>query len=260
MSKKVKKSFQAILATIIIGLLLPVFVKITGISLLDKTISKIINAILFWIPTVLVGKLYHWGIIKGKVQGGVLRTTIYILLSITVMLAGSATLRLFIKETVKLILSIALCIVLPFVVFSIIKIVGWIRGDVSKVDLQASQKTQSTFSTEKKQDNKTGQEVLPPEQSLSQRSNNNTNVHKITSQFSSSKLKTLYELWLEKDEATHCLTATNDENPNLKWVKIYKDPYGDGKFYGYIKMNNAHDTVNGEIYFAERAIWYIVHD
>lgn len=260
MSKKVKKSFQAILATIIIGLLLPVFVKITGVSLLDKTISKVINTILFWIPTVLVGKLYHWGIIKGKVQGGVLRTTIYILLAISVMIAGSATLRLFIKETVKLILSIVVCIVCFLTIFSIIKLVDWIKGDGKKVDPQASQQVPVLVSNKKKQEAKAEQKMGAFEYSSPEQSNNNATIHKITAQCTTRRLKTLYELWSEKDDSTHCLTVTNNENPNLKWVKVYKEPYGDGKFYGYIKMNNAHDTVNGEIYFADRPIWYIVND
>ena len=72
------------------------------------------------------------------------------------------------------------------------------------------------------------------------------------------ELKTLYELWSERDIGKKCLTATNDENPDLEWVKIYKPPYADGKFYGYVLMNNAHNTVNGEIYFADRPIWRVV--
>lgn len=69
------------------------------------------------------------------------------------------------------------------------------------------------------------------------------------------KTKTLYELWEKRNVTKKCLTATNDENPDLEWVKIYKPPYGNGKFYGFVKTNNARETVNGEIYFAERAIW-----
>lgn len=67
--------------------------------------------------------------------------------------------------------------------------------------------------------------------------------------------RTLYELAMEHDFSNGCMTVTNDENPNLKWVKIYKPWYANGKFYGYIMMNNAHNTVNGEIFFADRPIW-----
>lgn len=73
-----------------------------------------------------------------------------------------------------------------------------------------------------------------------------------------SSLKNLYDLWTEKPKEAKCLTVTNHENPDLKWVKIYKPPYGNGKFYGYILMNNAKHTVNGEIYFADREIWELV--
>lgn len=71
-------------------------------------------------------------------------------------------------------------------------------------------------------------------------------------------LKNLYELWREMPAGEKCLTATNHENPDLKWVKIYKPPYGNGKFYGYVLMKNARHTVNGEIYFANRKIWELV--
>ena len=73
-------------------------------------------------------------------------------------------------------------------------------------------------------------------------------------------LKNLYELWREKPVGEKCLTATNHENPDLKWVKIYKPPYGNGKFYGYVLMNDARHTVNGEIYFADRKIWELVKE
>lgn len=69
------------------------------------------------------------------------------------------------------------------------------------------------------------------------------------------ELKSLYELWDERDLSQKCLTATNDENPDLKWVKVYKPPYANGKFYGYVLMNNARNTVNGEIYYADKKIW-----
>ena len=65
----------------------------------------------------------------------------------------------------------------------------------------------------------------------------------------------IYELWKEKDVSEKCLTITNNDNPDLKWIKIYKPPYKNGKFYGYIMMMNAHNTVNGEIYFANEPIW-----
>lgn len=45
----------------------------------------------------------------------------------------------------------------------------------------------------------------------------------------------LYELWENRNPTKKCLTAANDENPDLEWVKIYKPPYGNGKFYGYVK-------------------------
>ena len=71
-----------------------------------------------------------------------------------------------------------------------------------------------------------------------------------------SKLKTILQLWNEKSPDEKCITITNDENPDLRWVKIYRPRYRDGNFYGYIKMQHARDTVNGIIYSANKPIWY----
>ena len=72
------------------------------------------------------------------------------------------------------------------------------------------------------------------------------------------KFKTIEELWNQKDPNAKCITIANCENENLKWVKIYKNRYGDGNFYGYVMMNNARETVNGIIYYSDRPIWYNV--
>ena len=74
----------------------------------------------------------------------------------------------------------------------------------------------------------------------------------------SKKLYTVEELWWQKNPSDKCITITNDDNPNLKWIKIYKPRYNDGNFYGYIKMDNARETVNGIVYFADQSIWYYV--
>ena len=36
------------------------------------------------------------------------------------------------------------------------------------------------------------------------------------------KLYTVEELWWQKNPSDKCITITNDDNPNLKWIKIYK--------------------------------------
>ena len=65
------------------------------------------------------------------------------------------------------------------------------------------------------------------------------------------------ELWNEKGANEKYIIITNDENPDLKWVKIFKPRYGDGNFYGDIMMKHARGALNGKIYFANRPIWYV---
>jgi hypothetical protein len=71
------------------------------------------------------------------------------------------------------------------------------------------------------------------------------------------QLFTIKELWNMRDTLKRCLKATNDEDIDLKWVKIYKPQYCNGKFYGYILMNDAKNTVNGEIYFDYYALFIL---
>lgn len=254
--RKVPKSLQAIIITVLFGMFIPKIFEITGVSLFDKIIIKGILSLSFSAATICVGALFSAHILKDRVVGGKTRILLYILFMI-ILLSSISTVVSFIQSVSHIIFyvltGITAVLILILIVWLLIKAIS------AKKDFKITQEKSVIHSQKNETDsNRITQNSQPTPhyipQSLSVLSpNNNIKLHE-----SDRKLKTLYELWFEKDEKHKCLMATNDENPDLKWIKIYKPPYANGKFYGYILMNNARNTVSGEIYFADRKIWRVV--
>lgn len=254
--RKVPKSLQAIIITMLFGMFIPKVFEITGVSLFDKMIIKGVLSLAFSAATICVGALFSAHILRERVAGGKSRIFLYIVFTI-IFLSCISTVISFIQSVSHIIFyvlaGITTILILILIVWLLIKTIS------AKKDFKVTQEKSVIHS----QNNETNSNRIPRNsqstphyipQSLSVLSpNNNIKLHE-----SDRKLKTLYELWFEKDEKQKCLMATNDENPDLKWIKIYKPPYANGKFYGYILMNNARNTVSGEIYFADRKIWRVV--
>lgn len=252
MSHKNSKSIQAIIITFIAGKIIPKAFDIVSNALLDKLLWKGILNASFAIATFVVGVLYTLGIISGRVTGGKSRIVIYFI-SIALLAYAVAKVCAFVQEILPMI-KIALFLI---AIFATIWVIGlMIRCCSRKKELKKAQK--------KSAENNCLLVPIQPKQEVFEIAITPVS----TSTFSPiatapdivvtsdrTKNKTLYQLWHEKGEDEKCLTVTNDENPDLEWIKIYKPPYRNGKFYGYILMRNARNTVNGEIYFASRAIW-----
>lgn len=255
--RKVPKSLQAIIITMLFGMFIPKVFEITGVSLFDKMMIKGILSLAFSAATICVGALFSTHILRDRVAGGKSRIFLYIVFTI-IFLSCISTVISFIQSVSHIIFyvltGITAVLILILIVWLLIKTIS------AKKDFKITQE-KSVIHSQKKNEtdsNRIQQNSLPaahyiPRSLSVLSSNKNIKLHE-----SDRKLKTLYELWFEKDEKQKCLMATNDENPDLKWIKIYKPPYANGKFYGYILMNNARNTVSGEIYFADRKIWRVV--
>ena len=267
--RKPRKSLKAVAITFLIGLLVPAVFRISGVNLINKIAWKGLLSGAFAISTSLVGILYSLKLIKGRSQGGKARigaflTIVLLLCSLTPMIA------LLISAATRIAQIIAGAIVAAIMTFVLYKIIVAVKiffssGDISQPDKcpQNQKKRDATI--------KQNSGVKPIPQPLIKQ---NYTVYK--KQLSSphvvegkeppslvrssiptttGKLKTILELWNEKSPDEKCITITNDENPDLRWVKIYRPRYRDGNFYGYIKMQHARDTVNGIIYSANKPIW-----
>ena len=57
--KKVPKSFQAIIVTLVVGMLLPKLLDFTGIILIDKILTKGLLSIAFNLATIIVGLVFQ---------------------------------------------------------------------------------------------------------------------------------------------------------------------------------------------------------
>lgn len=265
--KKTPKSLQAILITLAVGMLLPNIFTLTGNTLVDKLSFKIVLSAIFALSTVTVGGLYACKIIKGRISGGRARIAIYLILVILLCSCAMPFLIAF-AQAVQWIIYVVGGIAIIAVGYLIIMLIFKIAG--SKKRFKATQersldanKTEiktlisETYNTHVKSVSSTNRNVNAEVKKLSNEDNiaPSNNIVEFHEDKKTSNCLSLYELWENRNPTKKCLTATNDENPDLEWVKIYKPPYGNGKFYGFVKMNNARETVNGEIYFAERAIW-----
>lgn len=247
--RKVRKSLQAIVITGLVGMILPRFVEITGVSLIDKFLVKGLLGIAFLISTIIVGWLFSVHILKNKVTGGKTRTGIYFVL-IMIMFGATTAILSFIKTVGIIVLSIFACITLVLLITFIIKLFAAQHETKITEKNTANQVIKANTDIKSVTTNKE-RKLNHPTPSLAV-----TPKNKVERQIKTAiELKTIYQLWNEKDPNKKCLTVTNDENPDLMWVKIYKPPYGNGKFYGYVRMNDARDTVNGEIFYADRQIW-----
>lgn len=254
--RKVPKSLQAIIITFIIGMFVPKIFDLTGIALVDKVFWKIILSLSFNLATIIVGILFSAKLLHGKVEGGKARISIFLLIVI-ILLCFSSSIIVFFKEVAKTVLIILASLAILAIFFLIINYILSIKekkSNFKETQTRSVDLPKSNVSNVKKNIH-------------NDLSSTQENIHKTQiatseqpKQISERKLKTVYELWLEFDHQKKCLTITNNENPDLRWVKIYKPPYGNGKFYGYIMMQNARNTVNGEIYFADRPIWSLYAD
>jgi hypothetical protein len=263
MSKKPSKSIQAIIITLIAGMIIPKIFDISGNALLDKFLWKGVLSASFSVATIIVGLLYAGRFITGKVAGGKSRISIYFIL-IAIFASAASAVCAFIREIspiLKMVLALITILAITLLIVKLIRFCFKVKRDFKITQERSVTKKESPDT------------VLPVHESLVVENKVSTistvasNVEKDSAQTAEIPLsfhgdicnkiegKTLFELWGEKDISEKCLTATNDENPDLKWVKIYKPPYPNGKFYGYVMMCNAHNTVNGEIYFADRSIW-----
>ena len=269
MKRKVPKSLQAIIITLLVGMFLPKLVSLTGVTLVDKLLWKIVLTLSFNLATVIVGVLFSTKLIHGKVEGGKTRIAIYFAI-IIIFLCTASSVLVFFKEVAKWVLIVIGAVALIFILAIILNYI------FSAKDKKNKFKASQTKSVEiKKQKEKTIQtvtkQIISADQEAKTTKQEQQNpavatepqepmpiVHTIeTIEEIQPQLKTIFELWAERDDSEKCLTVTNDENPDLKWVKIYKPPYRNGKFYGYVMMMNARNTVNGEIYFADAPIWML---
>ena len=97
MSKKPSKSIQAIIITLIAGMIIPKVFDISGNALLDKFLWKGVLSASFSVATIIVGMLYAGKFISGKVAGGKSRISIYFIL-IAIFASAASAVCAFIRE------------------------------------------------------------------------------------------------------------------------------------------------------------------
>ena len=252
--KRVPKSFQAVIITILLGMFIPKIVEITGVAFIDKIMVKGLLSLSFSIATICVGGLFSAHILRDKVSGGKTRILLYLIIAI-ILLSIASTIVSFIQSISNVILYVLIGITSVLIAAIILYLI--IKAVTAKKEFKTTQEKCIIDGQKNNYELKMqGQKISATVLSL--REENGSNIVKSPEEKGLSaklELKSLYELWDERDLSQKCLTATNDENPDLKWVKVYKPPYANGKFYGYVLMNNARNTVNGEIYYADKKIW-----
>ena len=276
--KKVKKSIQAILITFVVGALVPRIFSLSDFGLVNKLAWKGLLGAAFGIATFLVGILYSCHLISGKRSGGKTRIGIYI--SIVLILCCAAPMLALVVATMSKIVAVILAFAMMCgLTYLICKLIKWLskkkRSEARSIGCSAKNqeiKSHDNTSIENNIQNTvvsgdvkseiiescTIEKTTITEQSTGECEEVTGLQPAVEYLESFDACYTLYELAMYHDFESGCMTVTNDENPDLKWVKIYKPCYGNGKFYGYVMMNNAHHSVNGEIFFANRPIWYLV--
>ena len=261
-----KKSIQAIIITAIVGFIVPRLISLSDFGIVNKLAWKALLSGAFLLSTLMVGVLYSSRFIKGKVSGGKARANIFIII-VLILCVLAPTISLIIDTASKIFIGTILIATLVAVGFGLFKLILWLVDKPKRSNISNTQQSHNTsiYSQSKlklPENNKSTTNSsypkyispTPNKKKIVIEQSSKTEVKKELT-YTLNRDRTLYELAMEHDFSNGCMTVTNDENPNLKWVKIYKPWYANGKFYGYIMMNNAHNTVNGEIFFADRPIW-----
>ena len=103
--KRVPKSFQAVIITILLGMFIPKIVEITGAAFIDKIMVKGLLSLSFSIATICVGGLFSAHILRDKVSGGKTRILLYLIIAI-ILLSIASTIVSFIQSISNVILYV----------------------------------------------------------------------------------------------------------------------------------------------------------
>lgn len=251
--KKTKKSLRATIITFIVGIIIPKFFHFASTIVIDKLIWKGLLCGAFKLATCIVGLLYSCKIINGRAAGGKTRIVLFL-----VFVFALIPLSQLLFPTVEMIIKIAFAFATGILLISLLR--GIFKVFTFFVDESDSENTyiqqQRIETRHPTTKSKIEAPKLPAANPISITQQSKQTDLPITEE--KVHLFTLFELAWQHDFSQGPLMVTNDENPNLKWIKICHAPYGDGKIYGYIMMNRARKTVDGEIYFANRAIWQVI--
>lgn len=250
--RRVPKSLQAIIITFVVGMFVPKVAELTGIALVDKVFWKILLSLAFNASTIIVGILFSAKLLHGKVEGGKARISIFLTIVI-ILLCGSSSIIVFFKEVTKVVLIVLAVLAILAIAFLILNHIFAIRD--RKTHFKNAQTHGIASLSNNKANTTTKRADVPNTLNVKKSSDEQTIKNEKARPVHNETLKTVKTLWQEFDHQTKYLVITNDVNPDLKWVKICKPQYGNGKFYGYIMMRNARNTVSGEIYYADRPIW-----
>lgn len=257
-----KKSIQALIIVLIVGIMLPKIYKISSINLINKGIWKLLINFAFTLSTVVIGFSYKVGAVRNRKEVGIARIKLFLLI-ILFLCASVSTLVTLYSYFVKILMVILGIIIVAGLIYilyiSIRKLSNFEKKNKHDFNYERFKKSKNIYLDYKYLNSVTNtnrnltianqKELIKPELKKN---------YDVLPAIEISKYNTIEELWKQKDPKAKCITISNCENENLKWVKIYKNRYGDGNFYGYVMMNNARETVNGIIYYSDRPIWYNV--
>ena len=124
MSKKPSKSIQAIIITLIVGMIIPKIFDISGNALLDKFLWKGVLSASFSVATIIVGALYAGKFITGKVAGGKSRISIYFIL-IAIFASAASAICAFIREISPIIKIVLASVTILAITLLVAKLIGF---------------------------------------------------------------------------------------------------------------------------------------
>lgn len=220
MKKEANISLQASIIKKIVGLAIATL-TLTGVAFIDKILLKLVVCISFSMATSIVGTLYVSGFLASKVEGGKARISIFIILTYVLYTVFNGIIQFLFSIPIWVYILILFGI--ATLIVSMWLLLKHINVKEGQLNLKKELNECPTCLIEKENEN---------------------------------KLYTLSELWNKNGKDGEYLKIYTT-NPNIEWIKIKKGPYGNGKFYGYFKIKNAKQPLNGEIYYSNKKIWQI---
>ena len=124
MSRKPSKSIQAVIITLVAGMIIPKIFDISGNALLDKFLWKGVLSASFSVATIIVGMLYAGKFITGKVAGGKSRISIFFIL-IAIFASAASAVCAFIREISPIIKIVLASVTILAITLLIAKLIGY---------------------------------------------------------------------------------------------------------------------------------------
>lgn len=222
--KKNKKTFMIVIGTMIMGWVIPSFIKITDVKFVDKLVFSVVFSVCLNVATLIVSLCFAVGIFRDNKKKEKKRLSVYLIL-VAIISCVIATILSFIPKGNPLFILVVVSIAIISIFVQALKFDDAVKQVKTKMN--------------------------PFTKSIDLNS-----MKDIDERIFIRKPKTLFELWNEHGDNNGSLFVVNGKSKGIEWVEITKRPYPKVIVYANVKWLGEETPKYQEVIDAEKKIWY----